>query len=145
MFHVTGAILFTMQSALLHPTAVVKTRMQVDNIGFGNMSGMTVFRHILRQDGIRGVFRGFGTSAIGSVHGRVFALTAFEMSKDMVMKHMPNSTLEKISLLLKDVILSEMGRLINNYVSSLLQLLQLFTDLLHPWRCGVTEAMQVSP
>lgn len=28
-FHVIGAILFTAQSALLHPTSVVKTRMQV--------------------------------------------------------------------------------------------------------------------
>lgn len=86
-FHVIGAILFTVQSALLHPTAVVKTRMQVDNTGFGNMSGMSVFRHILRHDGIRGIFRGFSTSSIGSVPGRVFTLTVLEMSKDMVMKY----------------------------------------------------------
>ncbi|KAL9671287.1 hypothetical protein QQ045_008855 [Rhodiola kirilowii] len=86
-FHVIGAFLFTAQSALLHPTAVVKTRMQVDNAGFSNISGMTVFKHILRQDGLRGVFKGFGTSAVGSVPGRVFTLTALEMSKDMVMKY----------------------------------------------------------
>ncbi|KAK7303633.1 hypothetical protein RJT34_14544 [Clitoria ternatea] len=86
-FHIIGAILFTAQSALLHPTAVVKTRMQVGGSGLSHMRGISVFMHILRSDGIPGIFRGFGTSAIGSVPGRVLALTSLEMSKDMMLKH----------------------------------------------------------
>ncbi|KAE9594874.1 putative mitochondrial carrier domain-containing protein [Lupinus albus] len=86
-FHIIGAILFTAQSGLLHPTAVVKTRMQVGGSGLSQMSGMSVFTHILRRDGIPGIFRGFGTSAIGSMPGRVLALTSLEMSKDMMLKH----------------------------------------------------------
>ncbi|KAJ1414344.1 Mitochondrial substrate/solute carrier [Sesbania bispinosa] len=86
-FHVIGAILFTAQSALLHPTAVVKTRMQVAGSGLSHMKGMSVFTHILRSDGIPGIFRGFATSAIGSMPGRVLALTSLEMSKDFVLKH----------------------------------------------------------
>lgn len=86
-FHIIGAILFTAQSALLHPAAVVKTRMQVDSSGLSHMRGIAVFRHILRSDGINGLFRGFGTSAIGSLLGRVLALTSLEVSKDMTFKY----------------------------------------------------------
>lgn len=96
-FHIVGAVLFTAQSALLHPTAVVKTRMQVAGSGLSHMRGVTVFRHILKNDGIPGLFRGFGTSAIGSLPGRVLALTSLEVSKDMMLKYthgmgMPDAT-----------------------------------------------------
>lgn len=83
-FHIIGAILFTLQSALIHPTAVVKTRMQVAG---SQLNGFSVFRHIIRSDGIPGIFRGFGTSAVGSLPGRVLALTSLEVSKDMMLKY----------------------------------------------------------
>ncbi|KAL5541450.1 hypothetical protein UlMin_009160 [Ulmus minor] len=86
-FHIIGAVLFTAQSALLHPTAVVKSRMQVDGSGLSHTSGISVFRHILRSDGVPGIFKGFGTSAIGSMPGRVLALTSLEVSKDMMLKY----------------------------------------------------------
>ncbi|XP_008777059.2 solute carrier family 25 member 44-like [Phoenix dactylifera] len=85
-FHVIGAILFTAQSGLLHPTTVVKTRMQVAGGGLSHMHGFSVFKTILRNDGSPGIFRGFGTSAIGSLPGRVLALTSLEVSKDMMLK-----------------------------------------------------------
>ncbi|GLT60257.1 hypothetical protein SLA2020_330290 [Shorea laevis] len=96
-FHVIGAILFTAQQALLHPTAVVKTRMQVAGSGFAHMRGITVFKHILRNDGIPGIFRGCGTSAIGSLPGRVLSLTSLEISKELMLKYtehldMPEAT-----------------------------------------------------
>ena len=96
-FHVIGAILFTAQSGLLHPTAVVKTRMQVAEGGFAHMPGMSVFRNILRNDGIPGAFRGFGTSAIGSLPGRVLALTSLEVSKEMVLKATENLDMSEAS------------------------------------------------
>lgn len=86
-FHVIGAILFTAQQGVLHPTAVVKTRMQVAEGGLSHMSGFSVFRRILRSDGIPGAFRGFGTSAVGALPGRVFALTSLEVSKEMAFKY----------------------------------------------------------
>ncbi|RLN24348.1 hypothetical protein C2845_PM07G08820 [Panicum miliaceum] len=86
-FHVIGAILFTAQQGVLHPTAVVKTRMQVAEGGLAHMSGFAVFRRILRSDGIPGVFRGFGTSAVGALPGRVLALTSLEISKEMTFKY----------------------------------------------------------
>ncbi|KAK7332630.1 hypothetical protein VNO80_29385 [Phaseolus coccineus] len=86
-FHVIGAILFTAQSGLLHPTAVVKTRMQVAGSELSHVRGTSVLAHILRSDGVPGIFRGFGTSAIGSIPGRVLALTSLEVSKDIILKH----------------------------------------------------------
>ncbi|GMN55062.1 hypothetical protein TIFTF001_024176 [Ficus carica] len=89
-FHVIGAMLFTLQQGMLHPTAVVKTRMQVADSGLFHMRGTKVFRLILKNDGIPGLYRGFGTSAIGSLPGRVLALTSLEVSKDMMMKYTQN-------------------------------------------------------
>lgn len=96
-FHIIGAILFTAQSALTHPTAVVKTRTQVAASGLSHMSGLSVFKHIIKSDGVPGMFRGFGTSAIGSLPGRVLALTSLEASKHMMFKYteglnMPEAT-----------------------------------------------------
>lgn len=96
-FHVIGAILFTAQMGSLHPIAVVKTRMQVADGTLAHMRGFSVFKDIVRNDGFRGVFRGFGTSAVGSLPGRVLALTSLEMSKEMVLKYtedlkMPGAT-----------------------------------------------------
>ncbi|GMH29711.1 hypothetical protein Nepgr_031554 [Nepenthes gracilis] len=98
-FHVIGAILFTAQSALLHPTAVVKTRMQVAGSGFSHMRGVSVFAHILKNDGIPGIFRGFGTSAIGSLPGRVLALTSLEISKDIMLKYTERFNMEEATRL----------------------------------------------
>ncbi|KAH9323623.1 hypothetical protein KI387_018262, partial [Taxus chinensis] len=85
-FHVIGAVLFSVQSAILHPIAVVKTRIQVAEARLAQMNGLLMFRSILRTDGILGLFRGYGTSAVGSLPGRVLCLTALEMTKESVMK-----------------------------------------------------------
>ncbi|KAF9621405.1 hypothetical protein IFM89_020927 [Coptis chinensis] len=86
-FHVFGAVLFTAQLTILHPTAVVKTRMQVAGSGFGHMNGMSVFKNILKTDGVPGIFRGFGTAAFGYMPVRVVSLTSLEVSKDMMLKY----------------------------------------------------------
>ena len=67
--------------------AVINTRIQVHGSGLSHMRGISVFRHILRSDGVPGFFRGFGTSAIGSMHGRVLALTSLKVLKDMMLKY----------------------------------------------------------
>lgn len=51
------------------------------------MHGFSVLRRILKYDGIPGLYRGFGTSAIGSLPGRVLALTSLEVAKDMMFKY----------------------------------------------------------
>lgn len=61
--------------------------MQVDGSGLSHMRGISVFKQILKTEGVPGIFRGFGTSAIGSLPGRVLALTSLEVSKDMMFKY----------------------------------------------------------
>lgn len=80
-----------MQQGILHPTAVVKTRMQVGDSGLSHMPGFKVFRHILKCDGVPGLYRGFATSAIGSLPGRVLSLTSLELAKDTMMKYTQGS------------------------------------------------------
>ncbi|CAI9776154.1 unnamed protein product [Fraxinus pennsylvanica] len=115
-FHVIGAILFTVQSALIHPTAVVKTRMQVAGSGLSQMTGLSVFSRILRTDGIPGTFRGFGTSAIGSLPGRVLALTSLELSKDITLKYTENMNMPEAT---RVGIANGVAGMISNLVSCL--------------------------
>jgi len=61
--------------------------MQVAGSSLSHMRGISVFKQILKTDGIPGIYRGFGTSAIGSLPGRVLALTSLEVSKDMMLKY----------------------------------------------------------
>ena len=61
------------------------------------MSGFAVFRNILRSDGIAGVFRGFGTTAVGALPGRVLALTSLEISKEMAFKYSENFDMSEAS------------------------------------------------
>lgn len=71
--------------------------MQVAGSSLSHMRGISVFKQILKTDGIPGIYRGFGTSAIGSLPARVLALTSLEVSKDMMLKYtegrdMPEAT-----------------------------------------------------
>ena len=113
-FHVIGAILFTAQSALLHPTSVVKTRMQVVGSELSHMRGISAFTHILRTDGIPGIFRGFGTSAIGSIPGRVLVLSSLEASKEMSLKYLERFNLPEATRL---GIANGMAGMLSNLVS----------------------------
>ncbi|KAI5073261.1 hypothetical protein GOP47_0011274 [Adiantum capillus-veneris] len=80
-FYVIGAGLFSGVSTLLYPISVVKTRMQVATKGQMNISGPAVFKGILRQDGIPGLYRGFGTVIVGTIPSRMVLLTSLETTK----------------------------------------------------------------
>lgn len=89
-FHLTGAVLFSAVSAILHPISVVKTRIQVAGAELAHMNGLAVCKHILKIDGASGLYRGFGTLVVGSIPGRVLFLTSLEVSKDSVRKSTEN-------------------------------------------------------
>ncbi|KAH7433634.1 hypothetical protein KP509_07G078500 [Ceratopteris richardii] len=80
-FFVVGGGLFSGVSTLLYPISVVKTRMQVATKGQMNISGLAVVKGILRQDGIRGLYRGFGTMIVGTIPSRMVFLTSLETTK----------------------------------------------------------------
>lgn len=80
-FFLLGAALFSGVSGTLYPSVVLKTRQQVvvkDTPCFK----MAVT--ILKNDGFRGFYRGFGTSLMGTVPARALYMGALEMTKSSV-------------------------------------------------------------
>lgn len=80
-FFFLGAGLFSGVSAALYPIVVLKTRLQI------SQSPISCFRtaaSILRHEGPRGFYRGFGTSITGTIPARALYMTALEVTKSSV-------------------------------------------------------------
>eukprot|EP00249_Psilotum_nudum_P012552 c23849_g1_i1 orf=317-1294(+) len=89
-FYVMGAGIFSAVSTLLYPISVVKTRMQIATKDCVHMTGPTLAKNILREDGIRGLYRGFFTVIVGAIPSRIVFLTALETTKVSVFKSTEN-------------------------------------------------------
>ncbi|XP_071710295.1 uncharacterized protein [Rutidosis leptorrhynchoides] len=80
-FFFLGAGLFSGVSATLYPVVVLKTRQQVSS---SHLSSFKTAFPILRFEGLRGLYRGFGTSLIGTIPARALYMTALEITKSNV-------------------------------------------------------------
>ncbi|KAK9699709.1 hypothetical protein RND81_08G191000 [Saponaria officinalis] len=82
-FFFLGAALFSGVSAALYPAVVLKTRQQVNRapIPCSRMAFL-----MLRQEGHRAFYRGFGTSLMGTIPARALYMTALEVTKSNVGK-----------------------------------------------------------
>lgn len=80
-FFFLGAALFSGVSATLYPVVVLKTRQQVSQTQVSSIK--TAFT-ILRLEGFRGLYRGFGTSLLGTIPARALYMTALEVTKSNV-------------------------------------------------------------
>ncbi|XP_027356373.1 solute carrier family 25 member 44-like [Abrus precatorius] len=80
-FFFLGAALFSGVSAALYPMVVLKTRQQVSSAQFSclNMSSA-----ILRYEGFRGFYKGFGTSLMGTIPARALYMASLEVTKSNV-------------------------------------------------------------
>ncbi|XP_044472469.1 solute carrier family 25 member 44-like [Mangifera indica] len=80
-FFFLGAALFSGVSAALYPAVVLKTRQQVSHtpVSCFNMSYT-----MMRYEGFRGFYRGFGTSLMGTIPARALYMTALEVTKSNV-------------------------------------------------------------
>jgi len=81
-FFVLGAALFSGVSAALYPAVVLKTRLQVAPPPQAAASAAAAA--ILRRDGPRGFYRGFGVSLAGTVPARAVYMAALETTKSAV-------------------------------------------------------------
>ncbi|KAK9054965.1 hypothetical protein SSX86_026044 [Deinandra increscens subsp. villosa] len=77
-FFFLGAALFSGVSSMLYPVAVLKTRQQV-LVNHTPCFKMAV--SILRHEGFKGLYRGFGTSLFGTVPARALYMGTLEMTK----------------------------------------------------------------
>ena len=80
-FFFLGAALFSGVSAALYPMVVLKTRQQVSQ---SSVSCVRTGVWIMRYEGLRGLYRGFGTSLTGTIPARAVYMTALEVTKSNV-------------------------------------------------------------
>ncbi|XP_042052135.1 solute carrier family 25 member 44-like [Salvia splendens] len=80
-FFFLGAALFSGVSAALYPMVVLKTRQQVSQ---SRVSCVRTGVWIMRYEGIRGLYRGFGTSLTGTIPARALYMAALEVTKSNV-------------------------------------------------------------
>ncbi|KAJ4708979.1 solute carrier family 25 member 44-like [Melia azedarach] len=80
-FFFLGAGLFSGVSAALYPIVVLKTRQQVSATP---ISCFKMSFTIMRYEGFRGFYRGFGTSLMGTIPARALYMAALEITKSSV-------------------------------------------------------------
>ncbi|OMO86487.1 Mitochondrial carrier protein [Corchorus olitorius] len=80
-FFFLGAALFSGVSAALYPIVVLKTRQQVSS---AQVSCIKMSFSIMRFEGLRGFYRGFGTSLMGTIPARALYMGALEVTKSSV-------------------------------------------------------------
>lgn len=80
-FFFLGAALFSGVSATLYPVVLLKTRQQ---IGQYKVSCIKTAFSIVRHEGFRALYRGFGTSLMGTIPARALYMTALEVTKSNV-------------------------------------------------------------
>ncbi|KAM5579493.1 hypothetical protein ABKV19_009329 [Rosa sericea] len=80
-FFFLGAALFSGVSATLYPVVVLKTRQQVAQ---SQLSCIKTAFSIVRHEGFRALYRGFGTSLMGTVPARALYMAALEITKSNV-------------------------------------------------------------
>ncbi|KAL2548547.1 Mitochondrial substrate carrier family protein [Forsythia ovata] len=80
-FFFLGAALFSGVSGTLYPIVVLKTRQQVM---LNEISSLKMVSSILKFEGFRGFYRGFGTSLMGTIPARALYMGALEVTKSNV-------------------------------------------------------------
>ncbi|PQP91626.1 solute carrier family 25 member 44 [Prunus yedoensis var. nudiflora] len=80
-FFFLGAALFSGVSATLYPVVVLKTRQQVAQ---SQVSCLKTAISMVRHEGFRALYRGFGTSLMGTIPARALYMAALEVTKSKV-------------------------------------------------------------
>ncbi|KAA8540257.1 hypothetical protein F0562_024180 [Nyssa sinensis] len=80
-FFFLGAALFSGVSATLYPVVVLKTRQQIAQ---SQVSCIKTAFSILQYEGYRGLYRGFGTSLMGTIPARALYMAALEVTKSNI-------------------------------------------------------------
>ncbi|KAL2337907.1 hypothetical protein Fmac_012353 [Flemingia macrophylla] len=80
-FFFLGAALFSGVSATLYPVVVLKTRLQVAQ---SQVSCINTAFTLIRGEGFRALYRGFGTSLMGTIPARALYMAALEVTKSNV-------------------------------------------------------------
>ena len=82
-FFVVGAGMFSCVTCMLYPLTVIKTRQMVDGSAVGSRPppAMSIVKDIVKERGIPGLYRGFGTIVVGTLPIRFVYLSTLEVVK----------------------------------------------------------------
>lgn len=80
-FFFLGAALFSGVSAALYPVVVLKTRQQTAH---SHLSCVKMALSLVRHQGLSGLYKGFGTSLMGTIPARALYMAALEVTKSNV-------------------------------------------------------------
>ncbi|KAI4355487.1 hypothetical protein L6164_004256 [Bauhinia variegata] len=80
-FFIIGTALFSGVSSTLYPVVVLKTRQQVAQ---SHVSCMKTAFSLIRHEGFRALYGGFGTSLAGTIPARALYMAALEVTKSNV-------------------------------------------------------------
>ena len=81
-FFINGAGIFTGLTSALFPLTVIKTRMMaMDGAHTGLRGAVLTAREVVHHDGLRGLYKGFGTVLCGLIPARMLYLAALESTK----------------------------------------------------------------
>ena len=93
-FFIQGAAVFSTLTGALFPLTVIKTRMMaLDGAHTGISGAIYTARDVVRSDGVRGLYRGFGTVLVGAIPARMVYLGSLESTKSAIsasLHHIPS-------------------------------------------------------
>ena len=81
-----GSVLYVAEQLLMYPSDLVKTRLQIDTRPGTKLWRETsvLFRHILKREGPRGLFRGFAFGTFGGIPPQLVFLVTYNSCKEKV-------------------------------------------------------------
>ncbi len=86
-YFIFGPSAFLAVRALVYPSNLVKTRLQVQSHAKPLYTGtFDAFRKILKQEGPRGLYKGFGASTANVLTGNVY-ISVYEMARKLSLDH----------------------------------------------------------
>eukprot|EP01138_Halocafeteria_seosinensis_P001532 gb/GECG01001570.1/.p1 GENE.gb/GECG01001570.1/~~gb/GECG01001570.1/.p1 ORF type:complete len:412 (+),score=19.02 gb/GECG01001570.1/:1-1236(+) len=84
-YYVYGPLVFAGVRCLSHPAMLIKTRLQVQHQNSRYTGTLQALGHILKREGVRGLYRGFGVSSLNLFVGQIY-ITIFEFVKSLLAK-----------------------------------------------------------
>lgn len=86
-YFVLGPTMFLAVRAAVYPSNLVKTRLQVQSKANPLYAGtFDAFRKIARQEGMKGLYKGFGASTANVLTGNVY-ISVYEMARKQFLTH----------------------------------------------------------
>ena len=83
---VYGSALYVVEQAMMYPSDLLKTRLQIDTRADTKLwrEMRALFKHIIKVEGFRGLYRGFRFSTLGGIPPQLICLVIYNWCKEKV-------------------------------------------------------------